>query len=122
MNGRPAYWSIKPGGPGSSQLAAEFQWEYRPDAWASLSVGDRGVATVATVQRIAAGVRFGGGEPLAFPVKVTGIPDGLDVGRVWLGLGPDVMFWLGGAGRGDELMISVTPASEIVRKRAKPNT
>lgn len=122
VNGRPAYWSIKPGGPGSDQVGAEFRWEYRPKTWALLAVNDRGIANAATVQRIAAGVRFGGGEPLAFPVRVTGVPGGLEVGRVWAGAGPEAMFALGGPGKDDELMISVSPASELVRNRSKPNT
>ncbi|MFA1548736.1 hypothetical protein [Actinomadura chokoriensis] len=122
VNGRPAYWSIKPGGPGSGQVGAEFRWEYRPRTWALLSVNDRTVANAATVQRIAAGVRFGGGKPLAFPVRVTGVPDGLDVGRVWVGAGPEAMFSLGGPGRNDELMVAVTPAGERARSFSKPNT
>ncbi|MFG1851576.1 hypothetical protein ACGFJT_07010 [Actinomadura geliboluensis] len=122
VNGRPAYWSIRPGGPGSAQVAAEFRWEYRPKTWALLSVNDRGVATEETVHRIAAGVRFGGGGPVAFPVRVGGLPDGLKVGRVWLGDGPDVMFSLGGPGAGDELMISVSPASRVARARSAANT
>jgi hypothetical protein len=122
VNGRPAYWSIKPGGPGSEQVAAEFRWEYRPRTWALLSVNDRGIANAATVRHIAAGVRFGGGRPLAFPVRVTGVPGGLEVGRVWLGAGPEAMFALGGPGGNDELMITVSPASERVRNFSKPNT
>ncbi|GAA1872052.1 hypothetical protein [Actinomadura bangladeshensis] len=122
VNGRPAYWSIKPGGPGSDQVGAEFRWEYRPKTWALLAVNDRGIANAAIVQRIAAGVRFGGGKPLAFPVRVTGVPDGLEVGRVWVGAGPEAVFALGGSGRNDELMISVTPASERARNLSKPNT
>ncbi|MFB4312146.1 hypothetical protein [Actinomadura sp. GTD37] len=122
VNGRPAYWSIKPGGPGSEQVPAEFRWEYRPKTWALLSVNDRGVADAATVQRIAAGVRFGGDEPMAFPVRVTGLPQGLEAGRVWLGLGSDVCFSFGIPGGRGDLLITMNTASERVRNFFKPNT
>ncbi|MGI5417167.1 hypothetical protein [Actinomadura luteofluorescens] len=110
VNGRPAYWSIKPGGPGSAQVAAEFRWEYRPKTWALLSVNDRAVADPATVQRIAAGVDFDGGRPAAFPVRVTGLPGGLKITRVWAGTLPDAMFSFAVPGRDGELIISLTPA------------
>lgn len=122
VNGRPAYWSIKPGGPGSDQVAAEFRWEYRPDGWALLSVNDRGAADAETVHRIAAGVRFGGVEPVAFPVRVDGVPAGLTVGRVWVGAGPDVMLALGVPGAAGDLLITLSPSSVQKRTFFKPNT
>ncbi|NVI90364.1 hypothetical protein [Actinomadura sp. BRA 177] len=122
VNGRPAYWSIKPGGPGSQQVPAEFRWEYRPKTWALLSISDRGVADVETVRRIAAGVEFGGEKPMAFPVRVTGLPAGLELGRVWLGGGPDVLFALGASDGDGELRVALSPASETVKNRFKPNT
>jgi hypothetical protein len=122
VNGRPAYWSIKPGGPGSQQVPAEFRWEYRPKTWALLSINDRAVADVATVHRIAAGVKFGGDEPVAFPMKVTGVPDGLKVAQTWVGTRPEAMITLGTSRKNDELMVLLSPASTRVRGLFKPNT
>ncbi|MEV0668450.1 hypothetical protein ACIBI3_44500 [Actinomadura luteofluorescens] len=122
VNGRPAYWSIKPGGPGSAQVAAEFRWEYRPKTWALLSVNDRAVADPATVQRIAAGVDFGGGRPAAFPVRVTGLPSGLKITKVWAGTLPDALFTFAVPGRDGELIISLNPARPGGDRSSHANT
>ncbi|MEU8797176.1 hypothetical protein [Spirillospora sp. NPDC048819] len=122
VNGRPAYWSIKPGGPGSEQVPAEFRWEYRPESWALLSIGDRAVADVATVHRIAAGVTFGGDEPVAFPMRVSGIPDGLKVTQTWVGTRPEAMITLGTSRADDELMVMLSAAGPRSRELFKPNT
>lgn len=120
VHGRPAYWSIKPGGPGSEQVAAEFRWEYQPKSWALLTVTDRGIADAATVQRIAAGVRFGGQEPMAFPLRVTGVPAGLSFTRVLLSTRPDAQISLAAPGGAGDLMISISLSS--TRQGFKPNT
>lgn len=122
VNGRPAYWSIKPGGPGSQQVPAEFRWEYRPNTWARLSINDRAVADVSTVHRIASGVRFGGDEPVAFPMRVSGIPDGLKVTQTWVGTRPEAMITLGTSRADDELMVMLSAAGQRPRKLFKPNT
>ncbi|TDC67433.1 hypothetical protein E1200_14930 [Actinomadura sp. GC306] len=119
VNGRPAHWTIKPGGPGSDQVAAEFRWEYRPRSWALLSVNDRALADVATVRRIAAEVSFTGGEPVAFPMSVEGVPAGLKVARVWSGTRPDAYLDLRDPGGDGALMIGLTQASA---RPWKPNT
>ncbi|MFD0691843.1 hypothetical protein [Actinomadura fibrosa] len=76
VDGRVAYWTVEPGGSGED--AAELSWQNRQGRWVVLSIGDRGIADSATVLRIAAGVRFQD-EPAAFPVRVTGVPGGLEV-------------------------------------------
>lgn len=119
INGRPAYWTIKPGAAGSDQVAAEFRWEYRPRSWALLSVNDRGVADVATVRRIAAEVTFDDRGPVAFPVSVTGVPAGLKVMRVWRDTRPDVYFDLRDPGGDGSLTIGLTRAAA---QPFKPNT
>jgi hypothetical protein len=121
VNGRPAYWWVKPGGPGSGQVGAEFGWEYRPRTWALLAVRDRGIADAATVQRIAAGVRFGGG-PVPFPMRITGVPGGLEIARAEVGTGPDVVLDLRVPGEGGELGISLSPAGARTALRFEPNT
>ncbi|TDC90777.1 hypothetical protein [Actinomadura sp. 7K507] len=122
VNGRPAYWSIKPGGPGSEQVAAEFRWEYRPESWALLSVNDRAVADAATVHRVAAGVKFGGNEPVAFPMRVSGIPDGLKVTQTWVGTRPEAMIALGTSRGDDQLTVMLSASRPQARKNFKPNT
>lgn len=121
VNGRPAYWSIKPGGPGSEQVPAEFRWEYRPKSWALLMISDRGLADAATVRRIAAGVTFGGREQMAFPLRVTGVPAGLKISRVFLGTRPDAMLSLAAPNGRGGLMISITAAAGASGD-FKPNT
>ncbi|WP_141578485.1 hypothetical protein [Actinomadura sp. WMMA1423] len=111
VNGRPAYWSIEPGGPGSDQVPAEFRWEYRPKSWAVLTVGDRAAADPATVQRIAAGVTFGGDRPAAFPVRVTGLPDGLKTTTAWVTTSAEALISLAVPGRDGDLLISLHPAA-----------
>ncbi|GGQ16247.1 hypothetical protein BKA00_006736 [Actinomadura coerulea] len=122
VNGRPAYWSIAPGGPGSDQVPAEFRWEYRPKSWAILSVNDRAVADPATVQRVAAGVTFGGDRPAAFPVRVTGLPDGLRSTRTSVAAPAEVMISLAVPGRDGELVISVSPSRPDGGRSGHPNT
>ncbi|MGP4021792.1 hypothetical protein [Actinomadura sp. 3N407] len=122
VNGRPAYWSIKPGGPGSQQVPAEFRWEYRPKSWALLSIGDRAVADVATVHRIAAGVRFGGDEPVAFPMRVSGIPDGLKVAQTFVDTRPEAMIRLGSPREDDQLTVLLSVSRPRYRELFKPNT
>ncbi|MEU8122040.1 hypothetical protein AB0C21_25320 [Spirillospora sp. NPDC049024] len=122
VGGRPAYWSIKPGGPGSDQVPAEFRWEYRPKSWAVLTVNDRAVADPVTVQRIAAGVRFGGERPAAFPVRVTGLPDGLRATRTWVAAPAEVMISLAVPGRDGDLLISLSPAATRNAWTYQPNT
>ncbi|GAA0225419.1 hypothetical protein GCM10009527_022270 [Actinomadura nitritigenes] len=112
INGRVGHWTIEPGGPGSDQVPAELRWEYRPHRWALLSVLDRGIAAKETVQRIAKGVRFGGGSPAAFPFRATGVPGGLKPTRASLGTGPEAELWLTSPGRGGgDLLIAVAPAA-----------
>ncbi|WP_433147380.1 hypothetical protein ACQPZ8_06510 [Actinomadura nitritigenes] len=121
INGRVGHWTIQPGGPGSDQVPAELRWEYQPHRWALLSVLDRGIAKKETVQRIAKGVRFGGGRAAAFPFRVTGVPGGLKAAQVSLRQGPDAELWLTSSGQGGgELLIEVTPASR--RTPARTNT
>ncbi|TDD95428.1 hypothetical protein [Actinomadura rubrisoli] len=113
VNGRPAYWTIKPSGAGSGQVAAEFRWEYRPRSWALLSITDPAVADVATVQRIATATRFGGGRPTAFPMRVTGVPGGFKIMKSALGRGPEARFVLSATGStdgSDDLSIELTPS------------
>jgi hypothetical protein len=118
INGRVGHWTIEPGGPGSDQVPAELRWEYQPHRWALLSVFDRGIAKKETVQRVAQGVRFGGGKPVAFPFRVTGVPAGLKPAQVSLGQGPDAELWLTSSGPGGgDLLITVTSASKGAPER-----
>ncbi|MFI6518532.1 hypothetical protein ACIBF1_23455 [Spirillospora sp. NPDC050679] len=77
VNGRPAFWTIEPGGPGSDQVPAEFRWQYAPGRWAELTVNDVHLASADTVYRLAKNVKFGPGRPMAFPVTIKGLPPGL---------------------------------------------
>lgn len=120
VNGRPAYWTIKPGSAGSDQVPAEFRWEYRPRTWALLSVNDRDLADVPTVRRIAEQVSFDGGRPVAFPLRVTGVPAGLDVGRVALDTRPDLHLDLRDPGGDGVLVIGLARATAA--RPAEPNT
>ncbi|MFC9976243.1 hypothetical protein ACFVH6_35655 [Spirillospora sp. NPDC127200] len=89
VNGRPAFWTIKPGGPGSDQVPAEFRWEFAPGRWALLSVTDVHVARVDDVYRLAKSVTFTAPEPVAFPLVVKGLPPGLNIYRAIRGLVPE---------------------------------
>ncbi|MGI5167000.1 hypothetical protein ACQEU3_21885 [Spirillospora sp. CA-253888] len=77
VNGRPAFWTIEPGGPNSNQVPAEFRWQYAPGRWAELTVNDLGLARADTVHRLAKNVRFGPDRPMTFPVTIKGLPPGL---------------------------------------------
>lgn len=75
VNGRPARSRFGDGG-------FSLQWEFAPDAWAEVHVGDGQLAGVdelmATARRIAESARFGGDGPLAMPVRLReALPGGL---------------------------------------------
>ncbi|MBO2447347.1 hypothetical protein J4573_09645 [Actinomadura barringtoniae] len=93
VNGHKAFWTIKPGGPGSEQVAAEFRWEYGPNHWALLSVTDSAAATEKTIYHIARSVTFKE-TPGAFPFTVKGIPASLKVCRVVANKDSDTSMWL----------------------------
>ncbi|RMI38445.1 hypothetical protein, partial [Actinomadura harenae] len=103
VNGRPASWVIKPGADGSEQVPAEFRWRYADRRWAELMIAERGVATEATVRRIAENVRFGAGRAAAFPVRIGGAPSGMRIARAWVG-------WDGRTpGKGTDVELSLAP-------------
>ncbi|MFC4910806.1 hypothetical protein [Actinomadura gamaensis] len=82
VHGRPAYWVIKPGADGSDQVPADFRWQPADGRWAELVVGDKDVATEATVRRIVDNIRFGGGDAAAaFPLRLGGVPSGMRIAR-----------------------------------------
>jgi hypothetical protein len=73
VNGAPAYWT--PGGTG-------MIWEYAPGAWAMLTTGSGGglgvpaVITREVLPVIAASVKYGQKEAIAFPFQSPGLPGG----------------------------------------------
>ena len=73
VNGRPAQWRPFSGADGGGVL----RWEYQPRSWAQVIVHwvDREAEAVA--HRVAENVRFGGGERIRLPWRLTGVPDGL---------------------------------------------
>ena len=76
VKGHKAFWTIKPGGPGSDQVPAEFRWQPDSGRWALLSVIDEKVASEATIYRIARAVTFKE-SPGVFPFTVKGVPASL---------------------------------------------
>ncbi|WP_030165916.1 hypothetical protein [Spirillospora albida] len=93
VNGRPAYWTVKPGERGSEQVPAEFRWEFRPGRWAVLAITDRRPVTSGMVYRIASATRFAD-RPVEFPLHIRGFPAGFTVKRAVLSEKPSVSMYL----------------------------
>jgi hypothetical protein len=132
VNGHRAYWTIKPGGPGSEQVPAEFRWEYGTGRWGLLSINDQKAAVASTIYRIAKSVIFGE-RPTAFPFTVKGLPAGLPVCDASVTRRPvDTTLSLGRGCRIPDLRITVSTAVSHERQNTvvpgkgaypfKPNT
>jgi hypothetical protein len=133
VDGHRAFWTIKPGGPGSDQVPAEFRWEPAPGRWALLSIIEPKLANEATIYRIAKSVTFRE-TPGPFPFTVRGIPSTLKDCRATINKGNvDVSLWLSPDCSAAGLEISVTKAKplstyeklSVVGKKGvslKPNT
>jgi hypothetical protein len=89
VGGREAYWSLAPDDADAHfDGYVELDWEYAPNAWAYLdaNVGsDTSNDIVATVYRVAEGVRFGNAKPIPLPFHLPAAPaDMPNTGAIWV--------------------------------------
>lgn len=88
VDGRPAYWAA------DEYVGGYLVWQYAPGAWASLhvqrspsSAGPPPAAERATLERIAAHVRYDTATPLTVPYWIR-LPAGWTAGQTQYSLGP----------------------------------
>ncbi|MBE1531450.1 hypothetical protein [Actinomadura algeriensis] len=110
LRGRPADWIAEPGGA----LPPKIRFQYRADAWATLQVNDTALMNVQAIRRIAESIRFEDGRPAKFPVRIAGIPEGLQLAGTGVGRRSGAGFTLRDE-HGGMLQISVDPTDPRAR-------
>ncbi|GLY83459.1 hypothetical protein [Actinoallomurus iriomotensis] len=121
VNGKPAHWIAQPGDKDGGRL----RWQYGPHRWAEISVLGSADDT-GTIHRIAKSIMFGAAQPVAFPFRIRGLPDGLTIYRSTAGPGlgrgagesAGVSFGAGAYSPNNGLEISVNPAGLMKRQLA----
>ena len=147
---RPGFYgAIQHNGPDSSELTAQrtgakgnaLAWQYEPGAWALVEAA--GEMTLGQMQAVATAIQFNTRNPLAVPIRLTYIPNGLDLKGVFISLpsnapaaqgksdlptpgghGPTITLGLGQVGSQvttTEMTVAMAPISQTFGHLVGPN-